>query len=67
MVVDEGHIVDEGIPLPGELESEQTLADKLKEQGTLGRGPLLELLVKRLKLKAPLCTFLIPVGSDAGC
>jgi len=58
VVVDEGHIVDEGIPLPDELESEQTLADKLKEQGTLGRGSLLELLVTRLKRRLPSARFL---------
>jgi len=58
VVVDEGHIVDEGIPLRDELESEQTLADKLKEQGTLGRGPLLELLVTRLKRKLSSARFL---------
>lgn len=58
VVVDEGHIVDEGIPQPDELESVQTLAEKLEQQGTLGRGPLLELLVTRLKLKFPAVRFL---------
>jgi len=54
VVVDEGHIVDEGIPSDEEMvESDKTLLDELEQNSTLGRGPLLELLITRLKRKLP--------------
>lgn len=50
VVVDEGHIVDEGVPQP---DPDTTLLTELKQTGTLGRGPLLEFLITRLKRKVP--------------
>lgn len=49
VIIDEGHILDEGIPTQEELEEGKTLQDRLSEDGTLGRGILLEFLVTRLK------------------
>lgn len=49
VVIDEGHILDEGIPSPNEVASHKTLLDELNEQGNLGRGILLEFLITRLK------------------
>jgi helicase len=49
IIIDEGHIIDEGVPDSTELDEDQTLLDKLGEEGTLGRGVLLELLIVRLK------------------
>ena len=53
IVVDEGHIVDEGVPSFVDLVGEKTFREELEEKGTLGRGPLLELLITRLKRKLP--------------
>jgi helicase len=47
IVVDEGHILDEGIPVPED--SDIALPAELEQMGTLGRGPLLEFLLTRLK------------------
>lgn len=55
VVIDEGHIVDEGIP---EKDNEKTLAEYFDEYGTLGRGVLLEVLTTRLKLKYPSAQFI---------
>lgn len=53
IIVDEGHIVDEGIPSKSELVGDKTLLSELEQKNTLGRGPLLEMLITRLKLKFP--------------
>lgn len=59
IIVDEGHILDEGIPTLKELrESKTLLIDELSEQETLGRGVLLELLITRLKIKIPKVKFI---------
>jgi helicase len=59
IVIDEGHIVDEGVPSLEELDDdEETLRSKLDREGTLGRGSLLELLITRLKRKLPEARFL---------
>jgi helicase len=55
VVIDEGHIVDEGIP---EKDDEKTLAEYFDKYGTLGRGVLLEVLTTRLKLKYPSAQFI---------
>jgi len=52
VVVDEGHILDEGIPSSEELDG-KNLVEELNRQRTLGRGPLLELLITRLKRRLP--------------
>lgn len=49
VIIDEGHILDEGIPTQQELEGGKTLQERLSEEGTLGRGILLEFLITRLK------------------
>lgn len=56
VVIDEGHIIDEGIPV--ETTSGKTLKETLDENGTLGRGALLEILTTRLKLKFPNTRFI---------
>lgn len=58
IVVDEGHIVDEGVPSPQELGEGKTLLEELNQRGTLGRGPLLELLITRLKHRLPEARFI---------
>jgi replicative superfamily II helicase len=58
VVIDEGHILDEGIATVDELSLNKTLADNIKRNGTLGRGSLLELLITRLKHKIPNARFL---------
>ncbi|MBC7931836.1 MAG: DEAD/DEAH box helicase [Rubrivivax sp.] len=58
VVVDEGHILDEGIPTQEEIHEDETLLDELKEQGGMGRGVLLELLITRLRRQLPDCRFL---------
>lgn len=58
IVIDEGHVLDEGIPTKDEVESDKTLADQLAQNGTLGRGISLELLITRLKRKLPQVNFL---------
>ncbi|TET51011.1 MAG: DEAD/DEAH box helicase [Anaerolineales bacterium] len=57
VVVDEGHILDQGIPSPTELDGERLL-EKLETERNLGRGALLELLITRLKRKSPDTRFL---------
>jgi len=54
VVIDEGHIVDDGI----ETESSTTVQNQLKDQNSIGRGALLELLITRLKHKLPNAKFL---------
>lgn len=58
VVVDEGHMIDEGIPTLDELQQGETLSEKLHEQETLGRGLLLEFLLTRLKAKLPKIRFI---------
>lgn len=59
VVIDEGHILDEGIATEGELPANKTLVDEIKRNGTLGRGTLLDLLITRLKHKLPQARFLL--------
>jgi len=49
VIIDEGHIIDEGIPAESEITPGKTLAEELGEQGGLGRGIGLEFLITRLK------------------
>ena len=58
IIVDEGHMIDEGVPNLDELIEGKTLLEELQEQGTLGRGVLLELLITRLKAKLPESRFI---------
>ncbi len=59
IVIDEGHMVDEGVPSQEELKNaRKTLAEELAQRGTLGRGTLLEILISRLKQKLPQAHFL---------
>ncbi len=58
IVIDEGHILDEGIPAQEELDEDKTLAKILAQNGTLGRGVSLEMLITRLKQKLPQAHFL---------
>lgn len=50
VVVDEGHVLDEGLNSHG---SDEPLKDILSKRGTLGRGAQLENLIERLKRKYP--------------
>jgi|688.fasta_scaffold06332_9 helicase len=58
IIIDEGHIIDEGISSLDELSEEKTLLDELEEQGNLGRGVLLELLITRIKQTIPNVKFI---------
>jgi Superfamily II helicase len=58
IVIDEGHILDEGIPSPEEIPEGETLLNHLQKQGSLGRGALLELLITRLRLRLPETRFI---------
>jgi len=58
IIIDEGHILDEGIPTVEEIPNNKTLLNELLEQGGLGRGILLELLITRLKIKIPHAKFI---------
>lgn len=58
IVIDEGHMLDEGIPTEKEVDQGKTLAEVLAQNGTLGRGVSLELLITRLKKKLPQAHFL---------
>ncbi len=58
IVIDEGHMLDGGIPGKNEIDQGKTLADELAQNGTLGRGVSLELLITRLKRKLPHANFL---------
>ncbi len=58
IIVDEGHMIDEGIPSSEEIAEGKTLLEELHEQETLGRGVLLELLMTRLKAKLPQSRFI---------
>ena len=58
IVVDEGHILDEGVPGKKDVDKGKTLAEELAQYGTLGRGTSLELLITRLKKKLPDVQFL---------
>lgn len=53
VVVDEGHVLGDGIAVSNDLDDGNSLFKRLTQQGTLGRGPLLELLITRLKRKLP--------------
>jgi len=57
IVVDEGHIIDEGVPSLEDLGEDKDLLEELDQKGALGRGPLLELLITRLKRKLPNARF----------
>jgi len=58
IVIDEGHMLDEGIPAQEEVDKDKTLAETLAQRGTLGRGVILEMLITRLKQKLPQANFL---------
>ncbi len=58
IVIDEGHMLDEGIPTQKEIDNDKTLAEALAQNGTLGRGVSLEMLITRLKRKLPQAHFL---------
>ena len=49
VIIDEGHILDEGVPSQDEIGLNKTLSEEINEQGSLGRGILLEFLITRLK------------------
>lgn len=53
VVIDEGHILDEGVPSPSDLKSSNSIKEELEQQFGLGRGALLELLITRLHQKLP--------------
>src|SRR6266487_6240676 len=48
IVIDEGHMLDEGVPTKKEIDEDKTLAEILAQNGTLGRGVTLEILITRL-------------------
>ncbi|HYT45334.1 MAG TPA: DEAD/DEAH box helicase, partial [Methylomirabilota bacterium] len=58
IVIDEGHMLDEGIPTRNEIDQDKTLSEVLAQNGTLGRGFSLEILITRLKQKLPQAHFL---------
>lgn len=58
VIIDEGHMLDEGIPSQSEVGIGKTLSDELEQNGSLGRGLSLELLITRLKYKLPFSRFL---------
>nr|WP_208676703.1 DEAD/DEAH box helicase [Synechococcus elongatus]AZB72445.1 hypothetical protein DOP62_06670 [Synechococcus elongatus PCC 11801] len=58
IIVDEGHMIDEGISTLEDLPEGKTLLEELHEQETLGRGVLLEFLMTRLKAKIPQSRFI---------
>ncbi len=58
IVIDEGHMLDEGIPSKNEMDENKTLAEVLAQNGTLGRGVSLEMLITRLKRKLSQANFL---------
>lgn len=58
IIVDEGHMIDEGVSTPEELGEGKTLLEELHAKETLGRGVLLELLMTRLKIKLPQSRFI---------
>src|SRR6266700_6502557 len=58
IVLDEGHMLDEGVPTKEEIDKDKTLAETLAQRGTLGRGDILEMLITRLKQKLPQVNFL---------
>ena len=51
-------MLDEGIPTKEDVDDDKTLADALAQNGTLGRGISLEILITRLKQKMPQLRFL---------
>lgn len=51
VVIDEGHMIDEGVE--EKQFQEKSFAELLREQGVLGRGTLLEVLVSRIKTNYP--------------
>jgi helicase len=58
IVIDEGHMLDEGIPSQQEIDKDKALGEVIAENGTLGRGIALEILISRLKQKLPEACFL---------
>ncbi|GHO65547.1 hypothetical protein KSC_044390 [Ktedonobacter sp. SOSP1-52] len=58
IVIDEGHMLDEGIPAVEDVGEDKRLAEELEKSGTLGRGIPLEMLITRLKKKIPQVRFL---------
>lgn len=56
VIIDEGHIIDEGIPHPSDNNDFQVM-DELDRNGSIGRGALLEFLLTRLKQKLPAVRF----------
>lgn len=54
VIVDEGHIVGEGLSLPdGDNDDDEKKSDYLSQEGSLGRGALLEFLIARFKRRLP--------------
>lgn len=54
IIVDEGHIVDDGI----DSDDTATVQAQLEKQNSIGRGALLEILITRLKHKLPNANYL---------
>lgn len=53
VIVDEGHIVGDGVSLPDNQADKETVSDFLSQEGSLGRGTLLEFLIARFKRRLP--------------
>lgn len=54
VIVDEGHIVGEGLSLPsGDNGDDEKKSDYLSQEGSLGRGVLLEFLISRFRRRLP--------------
>lgn len=58
VIVDEGHIVGDGLPLPDGDEDDEKKSVYLSQEGSLGRGALLEFLIARFKRRLPDVRFL---------
>jgi len=53
VIVDEGHIVGDGLSLPDNDTNDEKASDYLSQEGSLGRGALLEFLIARFKRRLP--------------
>jgi helicase len=53
VIMDEGHIVGDGLSLPDSNYDEEKKSDYLSQEGSLGRGTLLEFLIARFKRRLP--------------
>jgi helicase len=58
VIVDEGHIIDEGISISASDGEDNELISEIERNSSLGRGALLEFLITRLKQKFPATKFM---------